>query len=47
MLDSTDGRLIVEFSGTEEKIDMIFKKLDSVNVLESIRTGKLGMRIGL
>ncbi len=47
MLDSSNGRLIVEFSGTEEKINKIFKDLESIKVLESIRTGKLGMRIGL
>ena len=47
MLDSTNGRLIVEFSGTEEKIDMIFRDLEEIEILESIRTGKLGMRIGL
>ena len=46
MLDLTEGRLIVEFSGTERKIDVIFKDLAEVKVLESTRTGKLGMRMG-
>lgn len=46
MLDSTDGALIVEFSGTERKIDLVFEELKELPVLESIRTGKLGMKIG-
>lgn len=46
MLDLTEGRLIVEFSGTERKIDVIFQDLAEVKVLESTRTGKLGMRMG-
>jgi acetolactate synthase I/III small subunit len=47
MLDSRNEVLIVEFSGTEEKIEMVFKDLKQFNVLESIRTGKLAMRTGL
>ena len=45
MLDLSEERIIVEFSGTEEKIDIVFERLKSVKVLESIRTGKLGMEI--
>lgn len=46
MLDSSPGVLIVEFSGTEDKIDRVFKDLKQFTVLESLRTGKIGMRIG-
>jgi len=46
MLDSTDGILVVEFSGTEEKIDRVFDDLSQCVVLESLRTGKIGMRTG-
>jgi len=46
MLNSANGVLIVEFSGTEEKIDMVFGDLKKFKVLESIRTGKVAMRIG-
>ncbi|MBU2645505.1 acetolactate synthase small subunit [bacterium] len=46
MLNSLDEVLVVEFSGTEEKIDLVFEDLQSFVVLESIRTGKIGMRIG-
>jgi len=44
MLDSADGELIVEFSGSEEKIDLVFDDLKELEVLESIRTGKIGMK---
>ena len=44
MLDSADGILIVEFSGSEEKIDLVFDDLKELDVLESIRTGKIGMK---
>ncbi len=47
MLDSTNGMLIVEFSGTEEKINKVFEDLKQFTVLESLRTGKIGMRTGL
>ncbi len=46
MLNSSDEVLVVEFSGTEEKIDLVFKDLKSFVVLESIRTGKIGMKTG-
>ena len=46
MLNSLNEILIVEFSGTEEKIDLVFEDLKSFVVLESIRTGKIGMRTG-
>ena len=46
MLDSGHGQLIVEFSGSEKKIEKVFEQLQSYKVLESIRTGKLGMKIG-
>ncbi|MDH5561797.1 MAG: acetolactate synthase small subunit [Deltaproteobacteria bacterium] len=45
MLDSSNQILIVEFSGTEEKIDSVFRDLKKFHILESIRTGKLGMKI--
>lgn len=44
MLDSTNDVLIVEFSGSEEKINMVFDDLKELEVLESIRTGKIGMK---
>lgn len=43
MLDSSNGVLIVEFSGTEEKINKVFDDLKQYTVLESLRTGKIGM----
>lgn len=46
MLDSTNETLIVEFSGTENKINIIFEELQEFTVLESIRTGKIAMKIG-
>lgn len=46
MLDSTNEVLIVEFSGTEEKINLVFNDLKRFPVLESLRTGKIGMRTG-
>lgn len=46
MLSSTDEVLIVEFSGSEEKIDLVFEDLQSYDVLESLRTGKIGMSVG-
>ncbi len=46
MLDSSNEVLVVEFSGTEEKIDLVFEDLKQFTVLESIRTGKIGMRTG-
>lgn len=46
MLDSTNEILVVEFSGTEEKINLVFEDLTQFEVLESIRTGKIGMRTG-
>lgn len=44
MLDATAGILIIEFSGTEEKINQVFIDLQQFKVIESIRTGKIGMR---
>lgn len=44
MLDSADGELIVEFSGSEDKINKVFEDLKELDILESIRTGKIGMR---
>ncbi len=46
MLSSLNETLIVEFSGSEKKIDMVFKELQDLPVMESIRTGKLGMFVG-
>lgn len=46
MLDSSDDVLIVEFSGSEEKINLVFDDLADFTVLESLRTGKIGMRTG-
>ncbi len=46
MLNSADEVLVVEFSGTEEKIDLVFEDLKAFEVLESLRTGKIGMRVG-
>ncbi|MBU2512552.1 acetolactate synthase small subunit [bacterium] len=46
MLDSTNEVLIVEFSGTEDKINLVFNDLKQFSVLESLRTGKIGMHIG-
>ena len=46
MLDSSNEIIIVEFSGSQDKIDRIFKELNEFNVIESIRTGKIGMKTG-
>ncbi|OGG94279.1 MAG: acetolactate synthase small subunit [Candidatus Lambdaproteobacteria bacterium RIFOXYD2_FULL_50_16] len=45
MLHWSGKDLVLEFSGTEAKIDAVFKELDSVSVLESVRTGKVAMSI--
>ncbi len=46
MLDSHGGHLIVEFSGSEEKINQVLHSLSHFTVLEAVRTGKIGMQIG-
>jgi len=46
LLDLSENSIIVEFSGSEEKIDQIYQELQSLKVLESIRTGKVGMKRG-
>ena len=46
MLDSSNEILIVEFSGSEEKINMVFKDLREYEIVESLRTGKIGMKTG-
>lgn len=46
MLDHSDGVLIVEFSGSEQKIDQIFAELKEIPILEAIRSGKVGIRKG-
>ena len=46
VVDSTDGVFMIEVSGTSEKIDTIIKKLGKDIILESIRTGKMGLRKG-
>ena len=46
MLDSTDDVFMVEASGTSEKIDTIIKELGDSIILESIRTGKMGLEKG-
>jgi acetolactate synthase-1/3 small subunit len=46
MLDSGNEVLIVEFSGTEDKINRVFEDLKQFTVLESLRTGKIGMKVG-
>ncbi|MBL0691841.1 MAG: acetolactate synthase small subunit [SAR324 cluster bacterium] len=46
LLDISQQMLIVEFSGSEEKIDNIYKKLPPAQIIESIRTGKVGMLKG-
>lgn len=47
MLDSTEDVFMIEVSGTTEKIDTIIKKLGKDIILESIRTGKMGLRKGV
>jgi acetolactate synthase-1/3 small subunit len=47
MLDSTEDVFMIEVSGTTEKIDTIIKALGDNIILESIRTGKMGLRRGL
>ncbi len=46
MLDQSDESIILEFSGSEEKIDRIFFDLNEIKIIESIRTGKVAMRTG-
>lgn len=45
LLDHSKNQLIVEFSGSEKKIDQIYEELKGVKVVESIRTGKIGMKL--
>ncbi len=44
LLHSSGNQLILEFSGSDQKIDKIFTELKSFKILESIRTGKVGMK---
>ena len=46
LLDITDNALIIEFSGSTEKITTVHQKLSELDVLESIRTGTAGMLKG-
>lgn len=47
VLDVSDNVFMIEASGTSEKINTIIKKLGKDIILESIRTGKMGLRKGL
>lgn len=46
MLDHTGEIIVVEFTGSEEKIDRIFEELEEVKIIESIRTGKIALKSG-
>ena len=46
LLDSAEGTLTVEISGSEEKVDCVIEELKDVEIIESIRTGKVGMARG-
>ncbi|OGG99496.1 MAG: acetolactate synthase small subunit [Candidatus Lambdaproteobacteria bacterium RIFOXYD1_FULL_56_27] len=45
MLHWSGEDLVLEFSGTEAKVDAVFEELKQVTVLESVRTGKVAMSI--
>jgi len=45
MLHWSGYDLLLEFSGTEEKIDAVFEELENVTVLESVRSGKIAMSV--
>ncbi|MDT8447379.1 MAG: acetolactate synthase small subunit [bacterium] len=45
MLHWSGEDLVLEFSGTESKVDAVFEELKHVTVLESVRTGKIAMSI--
>lgn len=45
MLHWSGEDLVLEFSGTEGKVDAVFRELEKVTVLESVRTGKIAMSI--
>lgn len=45
MLHWSGVDLVLEFSGTEEKVDAVFEELKQVTVLESVRTGKIAMSV--
>ena len=45
-LDWSPTSVIVEFAGSEKKIDAVFQEFEHFHVLESIRTGTVGMKRG-
>ena len=44
LLSLKRDNVIVEFSGSDDKINSIFSELKNVRIIESIRTGKVGMK---
>ena len=46
MLDFSEDVLMVEVSGSTEKIDSIIQEFGKKIVLESMRTGKTGLKKG-
>ena len=46
MLDFSEDVLMVEVSGSTEKVDSIIQELGEKIILESMRTGKTGLKKG-
>lgn len=46
ILEEVDDTIILELSGDENKVEKIIEKLDSYNVLELMRSGKMAMVSG-
>jgi acetolactate synthase-1/3 small subunit len=46
IIDMTDSSYTLEVTGDSEKMDAVIKALESLNILEVVRSGQLGMRRG-
>jgi acetolactate synthase-1/3 small subunit len=46
IIDMTDTTYILEVTGDSEKIDALLKALESITMLEVVRSGQLGMGRG-
>ncbi len=46
IIDMTESSYTLEVTGDSEKMDAVIKALESLNILEVVRSGQLGMRRG-
>lgn len=43
-LDLSGDTMVIEISGSQEKVDKVFEELSDVKIIEALRTGKVGMK---